>query len=107
MPEIQIFLLRGPDQVIEFMNPVAFELAGVGSEVFGTPFREAFRPFPESSSEMFDTVLKTGQPFYAHELRVPIPDGSGERFFNVRCQPLQDYRGTLLLTVAATTLRYR
>jgi PAS domain S-box-containing protein len=94
-----ITLLRGPEHVIEFMNPVAFELAGVGADAIGKPFRDVFRQFAESGV-LFDSVLTSGQPYSAHELRIGGSDGNDERFFNFICQPLQDYRGTFLLTHA-------
>jgi signal transduction histidine kinase len=49
---------------------------------------------------VFDAVLVSRQPYFAHELHIGGSDGSGERFFNFICQPLQDYRGTFLLTHA-------
>jgi signal transduction histidine kinase len=69
-------------------------------DVIGIPFREAFREFGESATALFDTVLSTQERFVATELRVTDSATGAERFFNFICQPLQDYRGPLLLTHA-------
>jgi PAS domain S-box-containing protein len=92
-----IALLRGPDYAVEFVNPVALELAGGNTDIVGKPFREVFTEFHQLSSSTFSEVLASGQPLFSRELRITSPDGRGERFFNVICQPLLDYRGQLLL----------
>lgn len=95
-----VALLRGPDHIIEFLNPVAFELTGGNPDVIGMPFRSAFAHLAERASAVFDRVIASGRPFSARELRFGAADESGERFFNLVCQPLHDPRGPLLLAHA-------
>jgi len=95
-----ITLLRGPQQTIEFLNPVAQELTGGNPDALGKSFREVFVDFAEVSQGIFDQVLSTGQPVSVRELRIGFPDGQLQRFFNFICQPLSDGRGQLLLTHA-------
>ena len=95
-----IALLRAPDYTIEFLNPVALELAGGNADAFGTALRDALAEFDQPGLTTFDRVLASGEPFFARELRITGVDTEQERFFNVVCQPLRDYRGPLLLTHA-------
>jgi PAS domain S-box-containing protein len=95
-----ITLLRGPEQTIEFLNPVALELAGGDADAPGKPFREVFAEFAEATQPVFDQVLATGQQVFMRELRVGCQHGPHHRFFNFICRPLWDDRGQLLLTHA-------
>jgi PAS domain S-box-containing protein len=92
-----IWLLRRPDHVIEFMNPIARELARPGSDALAQAYAQAFPEFAAGLRAAFDDVFTTGAPVRVRELRSTAPAGAAERFFNVVCQPLQDYTGPLLL----------
>ena len=92
-----IWLLRGPDQTIEFMNPVARELARPGGEAVGQSFRDAFPEFAAGLPAAFATLSAGDEPVRVRELRSTAPSGAAERFFNIVCQPLQDSTGPLLL----------
>jgi PAS domain S-box-containing protein len=95
-----IWLLRGSDYTVEFVNPVGLELGDGSPQLIGRPFGEAFADFAEVCLASFERVVATGQQHSARELRVrPRPDRS-ERFFDLVCQPLHDYRGPLLLAHA-------
>lgn len=91
-----IAMLRGADHVVEFLNPLALDMAHPGAEV-GRPFRDVFPYVSEVAAELLQRAAATGQPTFARELRL---GDSGERFYNFICQPLQDYRGPFLLTHA-------
>jgi PAS domain S-box-containing protein len=92
-----IWLLRGPHQLIEFMNPVARELARPGSDPLAQTYADAFPEFAVGLRAAFEDVLAGGAPVRVREVRSTAPIGAAERFFNVVCQPLQDYTGPLLL----------
>jgi PAS domain S-box-containing protein len=104
-----IAVLAGPAHVVEFLNPVALELAGVGPEIIGRPWPAAFPGFPEEAAAVFDRVFSTGEPFVAREWRARSPEWPGERFFNFACQPLRDRRGVVtgLLTHAVEVTAQR
>lgn len=84
-----ITILRGPDHVVDFMNPVARELAGPGERI-GKPWREAF---PEHAAEipiMLDPVYQKGERFVAKERAFKLPHWDRERHFSLVSQPLFD-----------------
>jgi PAS domain S-box-containing protein len=95
-----VALLRGPDHVVEYMNPLALELAPDGQEVIGRPFRDVFPEFADAVVGVLDGVLTTGRPFQAGEVRLADHRPAGDRFFSVVCQRLEDYRGPFLLAHA-------
>ena len=84
-----IAVLGGPAHTIEFLNPVALDLAAA-PDVIGKSWPEAFPGFPEEARAIFDRVFSTGEPFIARELRAGSPGGGDERYFNFVCQPLRD-----------------
>jgi PAS domain S-box-containing protein len=95
-----IWLLRGSDYSIEFVNPIGVELADGSARLIGRPFGEAFGDFAEACLAIFDRVMATGQQLSARELRIRARSDRSERFFSLVCQPLHDYRGPLLLVHA-------
>ena len=95
-----IWLLRGPEYTVEFVNPVVLEVADGNARLIGRPFAEAFADFAEVCLPVFDRVMAVGQQFSARELRISSRGDRSERFFNFTCQPLHDYRGPLLLAHA-------
>lgn len=101
-----IAIMRGPDLVLEFTNPLYEKFAGRKGLV-GKPLQEAL---PELSHTRFVEVawqvMRTGQTFVGHEYPVTLDrrgDGRPEEaFLNVVYQPLHDGQGRVdgLLTHA-------
>jgi PAS domain S-box-containing protein len=89
-----ISILNGPEHVIEFFNPAAFEMAGVGAEVIGKSWRDVFPDLPRETA-MLDRVFATGEPFSARDWSVRSPRWPHERFLNFVCQPVRDRRGAV------------
>jgi PAS domain S-box-containing protein len=104
-----IAVLDGPDHTIEYLNPAALRLAGVGPEVIGKPWEEAFPGFPADAWVALERVYVTGEPFVAREWRAFNTRWPHERFFNFSCQPLRDRHGviTSLLTHAVEVTEQR
>ncbi len=102
-----IAIMRGPDFVFEFTNPLYEKFSGRMGLV-GKPFREALPELVEQPGvvEVLSRVLQTGEPFVGHEYPVALDrrgDGSLEQaFLNLVYQPLHDAQGRVdgLLTHA-------
>lgn len=97
-----IALLHGPDHVIEFLNPVAAELADAGAAAVGKPWIEAFPEFGEETARALDTVAATGEPYVLREYRASATRWGGERYFDFVFQslPRPEGRRRLLLAYA-------
>jgi PAS domain S-box-containing protein len=83
-----IAVLRGPDHLVEFLNPVASTLAEVGTAVIGKPWIEAFPEFGVDTVSALDTVIATGEPCFLREYRAYAARWGGDRYFNLVFQPL-------------------
>jgi PAS domain S-box-containing protein len=88
-----VCVLSGTHHVIDFMNPVALETYGVGLEVLGKPWRDAFPHFSAEADGIFDRVLETGVLHTANESVASSPRWDRARYFNFVCQPLRDSSG--------------
>jgi PAS domain S-box-containing protein len=96
-----VSVLRGPTYRIEFLNPIAAEVAGAERDVTGEPLCDAFPELFERVAPVLDEVRATGEPFVAKEISVrppgqpagQPPGQEGERWFHLTCQPLHDRRG--------------
>jgi PAS domain S-box-containing protein len=103
-----IAILNGPDHVIEFLNPAALEMAGVGPEAMGKTWREVF---PELTKEtaMLDRVFSTGKAFAAQDWLMRSPRWDHDRYLNFVCQGVRDRHGkvtsVLIHTVEVTQQR--
>jgi PAS domain S-box-containing protein len=95
-----VVLLSGENHCVEFMNPVAVELAVTGEGALGRPYAEAFPDLARHLLQAFDTTRTTGATFSAPELSVSSPLWPDQHFFNVFCQSLEDARGRFLLVHA-------
>ncbi len=90
-------MLRGPEHVVEMMNPAYQQLIG-HREVTGLPIREAL---PEIAGqgyyEMLDAVWRSGEPVVGNGEPVTLqrnPGAPGEqRFVDFVYQPLRDASG--------------
>lgn len=97
-----IAVARGPDHVLELVNPSLLRLVGRtdGSGILGKPVREAL---PELVSqgyvELFDQVYRTGETFIGTAMPAHLARGSDggmeEGFYTFVVQPLRDDEGTV------------
>jgi PAS domain S-box-containing protein len=103
-----IAIMRGPDFVFEFANPLYEKSVAGRTGLVGKSLREAL---PElyrqpGAMEVLRQVLQTGEPFVGHEYPVYLDrKGDGtleEAFLNLVYQPLHDAKGRVdgLLTHA-------
>ena len=90
-----VTVLRGPEHIVEFVNPAAHELTGVGDEVIGLPFRQAFPDLAREASGILDPVFANGEPFVARAWTIMSRRWAGERYFNLVCQPLREGVGVV------------
>lgn len=68
---VGIYLLKGPDYIIEMANEPILQLWGKGEGVIGKPVIESFPEVKEQGFiELLDNVRATGIPFQADEIAV-------------------------------------
>ncbi|MGH3930191.1 MAG: SpoIIE family protein phosphatase [Pseudonocardiaceae bacterium] len=81
---VAVGVTRGPDHIVEYLNPVYREVFGTASA--GVPSREAY---PELAAqgffEVLDRVLATRGAYRAYEESRPVGGGSGQRYFDLSC----------------------
>ncbi|MGH4015291.1 MAG: SpoIIE family protein phosphatase [Pseudonocardiaceae bacterium] len=81
---VAVGVTRGPDHVVEYLNPPYQEV--FGNAPVGIPGREAF---PELAAqgffEVLDQVLATGQTYRAAEQGRPAGDGREQRYVDLSC----------------------
>lgn len=96
---VAIALLTGPDHVYELANASHRHIAGEGRALIGKPLAEAFPELAGSElTEILDRVYKTGAPFVAEEMLVPLVGERGEleeRFFKFNLHPLHSSQGNV------------
>ena len=101
---VAIAVMEGPEHVFALANPTYMLLAGE-RELLGRTLRDAF---PELASQgifdIVDRVYRTGEPFVANELPVPLSARPGEpprdHFLNFTYQSLRDDAGAVSAVVA-------
>ena len=92
-----LWILRGPEHVIEFASELARQSVGDHDSLVGRPIREAL---PEiAGQELFallDGVFTTGRPFVDPGRRVLLPqtgEGMSEGFFSFAIDPVTEDDG--------------
>jgi PAS domain S-box-containing protein len=94
-------VLRGPDHVIEYANPLFAELVA-GEAVVGRPVREVFgRAENRAFLELLDRVRATGEPQSGEEWRGVFGEGL-TRWFDFAFVPLESGEGVLIHAVDVT-----
>jgi PAS domain S-box-containing protein len=87
---VAICLTRGPEHVVEFLNPLAQTLGG-GRLTLGTPAREAVPGLDPSVFQLLDDVYRSATPITGYEVPLRADyDGSGSlqvRYFDLTWQP--------------------
>jgi PAS domain S-box-containing protein len=103
---VAIRILKGKDYILEFANDYYLDMMNRGKDIIGKPF---FQTFPALHSqefkEIFDNILDTGLPFYAHEYEFNLERGKKHKqgFFNFVYQPLREFDGTVIGIIVAMT----
>jgi PAS domain S-box-containing protein len=92
-------LLRGPDHVFEFVNPLYRELIG-HRDVICKPFREVFDEAREQGSiDRFDRAYTTGIPVTTHAQPIDLVRTPGQpperRYLDQVIQPMREPDGTV------------
>lgn len=88
-----IAVLRGPEHVVELVNPAYLQLVGERPETIGKPVRQAFPELADQGYyELLDEVYKSGEPFVGNERLIQLDlhnDGKlSDLFVNFTYQPL-------------------
>jgi PAS domain-containing protein len=90
-------ILRGPNHLLEFVNPQLMQLIGATRNVIGKPVRDAL---PEVESQGFiallDGVYESGIPFIGKEVPVELqksPDKLALDYVNFVYHPFTDTKG--------------
>jgi PAS domain S-box-containing protein len=92
-----IAVYRGPQLVVEFINPLCRQILGPRPQV-GRPLLEAMPEFAQTEAyQVIRRVATTGESITGNELRVPLDrEGNGvlrDYYFNFTTQPLRDAQG--------------
>ena len=96
---VSIAIFRGPDHVVEIVNPKALELCGrKEEEVIKTPIIKAMPELESQGVKQFlDDVYTTGKSFIATELPLEIKRNGkvGKVYINFSCDPLYNEEGAV------------
>lgn len=94
-----ISIYRGPELRVEFVNRIFIQIAGVGREILGRRFQEAFPAVRPQIFSIHEEVFRTGKPFHADELSAILDyERNGrpyERVWTLSCQPVRGRDGSI------------
>jgi len=100
---VAIVVFRGRDFVVELANPF-YQALVQGKALIGRRFAEVVPELGEDVWAIFHRVLDTGEPYIAHEWRVPYDqNGDGvieDVWFNVVYHPMREADGKISGMVA-------
>ncbi|MBS1835695.1 MAG: PAS domain-containing protein [Acidobacteria bacterium] len=103
---VAIVVLRGPDYVVEFANPL-YEQILEGRQLAGRRFADIMPELGQEVWDVFRRVLHDGETFVARNWLVPYDrDGDGVRedhWFNLVYSPLREADGAISSFVAIVT----
>jgi signal transduction histidine kinase len=90
---IMVAIVRGPDYLFEFANPLYLRTFGLNEDIIGRPFREVFEAFDtQYFDRLVDKVYMTGEPYVDYERHVKVPGpvehSSASIYVNVAYQPI-------------------
>lgn len=93
-----VWIVNGPEMIIELVNQLGYEAAGRGQALEGLPLRKALsEPHEQLLVGMFEEVYASGEPYHGPPQRVDIPrrDDSGmyEAWVEYVIQPIRDRNG--------------
>ncbi|HYH15445.1 MAG TPA: PAS domain-containing protein, partial [Flavisolibacter sp.] len=90
---VGIYLLKGPEYIIEMANEPILQLWGKGPGVIGRPVLESFPEVKEQGFiELLDRVRTTGTPFQTDEIAVwyNYPEGRKQKYVTLLYQPFYE-----------------
>lgn len=94
-----IWRLRGPEHLVELVNPMALATVGNREIAFGRPMAESVPEFAEQGYvAVFDRVYASGEPSVADEAPIMVDLGEGERrqgFYTYAVTPTRDGAGAV------------
>lgn len=96
-----IALLKGPDHVFEFANPLYMQLIGNNRDIIGKTVAESLPEIKwQGYVSLLDRVYQTGEPYIGSELKVYLDrEGNGiieEVFLNFVYQPSRAVDGSII-----------
>ncbi len=100
---VSICIIRKEGYVVELANDAYLQLLHRGKEFINQPL---FQSIPElvgqGFQELLDTVMRTGNPFYASEMEVPFSRDEENRtgFFSFYYQPRREHDGRITGVIA-------
>ena len=99
-----VALVNGESHIVEFMNPLAIDLAEPGPDAVGRPVAIAFPDLAAGLTEALESARSSTQAASLRELSVSSPRWAEERIFDIECQRIA-FGGTerLLVHVVETT----
>lgn len=90
---VPIMFLKGKDYEVEMANDAYLELVEKNKDFIGSTIFEALPELKNQGiKELFDTVIRTGEPYYGKEVEVKINrnEKSKTGFYNFVYQPMLD-----------------
>ena len=101
---VAIAIYRGPEHIIELVNPIASELWGVAAtELINRPMAQTLPKVQKQGiQDLLDGILRSGEPFVGNEFPVVFErDGKSEtKYFDFVYQPWRDERGAITGVIA-------
>lgn len=96
-----ISVLRGPNHIIDLVNPLAQKALGIKRQLVGKPIKEALPEIQgQGFIEILNTVYKTGKPFIGNEVQTLFDrEENGnlvEGYYNFVYQPDVDEHGKVI-----------
>lgn len=95
---IAIFVLVGPDYIIESANDVTLSIWGKEKEVIGKPLLEVMSNFNNPLiTNALRQVYTTGIPYYSNEMPISLNKNGADEpgYFHVEGQPLRNSEGKI------------
>ena len=101
---VAIAIYRGPEHIIELVNPVASELWGVAAaELINRPMAQTLPEVQKQGmQDLLDGILRSGEPFVGNEFPVVFERGGKQetRYFDFVYQPWRDERDAIIGVIA-------
>ena len=101
---VAIAIYRGPEHIIELVNPIASELWGVAAtDLINRPMAQTLPEVQKQGiQDLLDGILRSGEPFVGNEFPVVFErDKKSEtRYFDFVYQPWRNERGAIIGVIA-------
>tara|TARA_R100001369_G_scaffold29172_4_gene52737 strand:+ start:226142 stop:230572 length:4431 start_codon:yes stop_codon:yes gene_type:complete len=102
---VAILFLKGEDYKVELANDFYLQLVEKEKDFIDRPIFESLPELKDQGfKELFDKVVKSGEPYHGKELEVKINRNNKSKrgFYNFVYQPIRDWEGTAGIMVIAT-----